>query len=260
MLRIPSCPCSRSLPFSEDANLAGQAGYAGYGAAAPAGPSISVVIEVPNDKVGLVIGRAGCTIKELEQRSGARVQITPDATWQGKAEPRPIQLTGTQQQIDWCKSLVSEKVNIPVDQLASEQPFQGPGAAPAAAPGTAGGGSEGGEGGTDSSGRPQPYTTPAPGGGIICHVPNDSVGLVIGKQGATIRMLEHSSSARIQIAKECPPGTNMRPITVTGPPAGVESAKTMIFNKVSGVSICFLVCNMPPCFACHHPSLKSKVV
>ena len=83
-----------------------QAGYgAGYGAAPGAGgESSTIVVEVPNDKVGLVIGKAGSTIKELEGRSGARVQITPDSIWQGKAEPRPIQLSGTQQQLDWCKA------------------------------------------------------------------------------------------------------------------------------------------------------------
>ena len=109
-------------------NGAGQAGYggAGYGGGgASAGATSSIVIEVPNDKVGLVIGKAGMTIKELEQRSGARVQITPDSLWQGKAEARPIQLSGTPQQLDWCKALVAEKVNVPVEQLASTQEFAG---------------------------------------------------------------------------------------------------------------------------------------
>ena len=35
----------------------------------------SVVIEVPNDKVGLVIGKGGSTIKELESRTGGHVQV-----------------------------------------------------------------------------------------------------------------------------------------------------------------------------------------
>ncbi len=56
----------------------------------------TIVLEVPNDKVGLVIGKTDSTIKEMEQRSGARVQVTPDSNWQGRSELRPIQLTGTQ--------------------------------------------------------------------------------------------------------------------------------------------------------------------
>ena len=77
------------------------------------------------------------------------------------------------------------------------------------------------------------------------NVANESVGLVIGKQGATIKQLEQQSGARIQIAKECPAGSNMRPITVSGPPASVEQAKSLILQKVSGV--------MPFFF---HPSLS----
>lgn len=47
----------------------GSQGYSqGYGAPAAGGVSQTIVVEVPNDKVGLVIGKAGSTIKELEQR------------------------------------------------------------------------------------------------------------------------------------------------------------------------------------------------
>jgi len=88
---------------------------------------------------------------------------------------------------------------------------------------------------TGGSGAGGAYTTQAPGGGLIVNVANDSVGLVIGKQGATIKMLEQQSGARIQIAKDCPAGTNMRPITLTGPGNSVEHAKSLILGKVSGV-------------------------
>jgi predicted PilT family ATPase len=85
----------------------------------------TLVLEVPNDKVGRVIGRAGNTIKELEQKSGARVKVTPNSNWQGRSEPRPIQLTGTQQQLNWCLGLISDKVGVPVEQLVSTQTFEG---------------------------------------------------------------------------------------------------------------------------------------
>jgi far upstream element-binding protein len=174
-----------------------------------AGEYITLVVEVPNDKVGLVIGRAGATIKELEQRSGCRVQITPDSLWQGKSEPRPIQLQGYQYQLDICKSIISEKVQVPADKLSSTQTFQG---------------------GTTTT--PRSYVTTNANETVV-HVPNESVGLVIGKSGQTIKYLETTTGARIQIAKECPAGSNMRPITLTGPPHLVESAKNMILSKVT---------------------------
>ena len=79
------------------------------------------------------------------------------------------------------------------------------------------------------------------------NVANESVGLVIGKQGATIKQLEQQSGARIQIAKECPAGSNMRPITVSGPPASVEQATSLILQKVSGVMPFFFT--PPPRYA-----------
>ena len=169
----------------------------------------TMVIEVPNDKVGLLIGKAGSAIKELEQRSGARVKITPVSKWQGRSEPRPIQLTGTQQQLVWCKGLISKKVKVPVEQLASTQTFD--------------------------VGAPVGQGWGGGAGGIIVNVPNESVGRVIGKQGSTIKQLQQQSGARIHIAKDCPAGSNMRPITVSGPPASVEQAKSLILQKASGV-------------------------
>lgn len=51
-----------------------QVGGPGRALAAP-GPD-SVVIKVPNDKVGLIIGKGGETIKSMQTRSGARIQVS----------------------------------------------------------------------------------------------------------------------------------------------------------------------------------------
>jgi len=64
-------------------------------------------------------------------------------------------------------------------------------------------------------------------------VPNESVGLVIGRGGVTIKTMEAQAGIRIQIAKECPPETpNHRPITLVGPPHTVEHARALIQAKV----------------------------
>lgn len=218
------------------AAAAAAAAYPGYDAAAYAQQAAgevpefkSIVIEVPNDKVGLVIGRGGCTIKELEMKSGCRVQITPDTIWQGKQMPRPIQLQGYQQQLEYCKGLVAEKVGVDVATLASEQVWQGgnaggPGPHPAA-PVVVAGAAAGGQGKT--------YITQGGPGETVIHVPNESVGLVIGKQGSTIKYLEQTTNARIQIAKECPQGSNMRPITLSGHQQSVDQAVALIKGKVN---------------------------
>ena len=70
------------------------------------------------------------------------------------------------------------------------------------------------------------------GTGIVLSVPNESVGLVIGRGGATIKAMEAQTGIKIQIAKECPPETpNHRPITLIGPAHTVEHARSLITAK-----------------------------
>lgn len=166
-------------------------------------------------------------------RSGGKIQITPDSAWQGKSEPRPIKIEGTAQQLEWLKQLIAEKVNVSVESLASTATFHGiSGSTATNAPG----------GGSSSSGASSAAVAaglnpvPAPGGGVMISVPNESVGLVIGRQGATIKLLESHTGVKIQIAKECPANTpNIRPITLIGSQHAIESARQMIQAKVLAV-------------------------
>ena len=58
-------------------------------------------------------------------------------------------------------------------------------------------------------GAPSPYAYTIP-------VPNDAVGLIIGKNGETIRRLQNESGARIQVAKMEIKDSNMRNVFVEG--------------------------------------------
>ena len=59
-------------------------------------------------QVGQVIGPKGATIRQLELKSGCRIQITPDAECVSSSGPRPVELTGTSSQIDAACKLISE--------------------------------------------------------------------------------------------------------------------------------------------------------
>lgn len=59
-------------------------------------------------------------------------------------------------------------------------------------------------------------------------VPNDCVGLIIGKSGETIRKLHRETGCNIQIAKKEIPGTDQRNVFVEGPDEKFELAKEMI--------------------------------
>ena len=72
-----------------------------------------------------------------------------------------------------------------------------------------------------------PYGPPSPYAYII-PVPNDCVGLIIGKGGETIRSLQMESGAKIQVAKKEIPNSNLRNVFVEGPPEKYQKAKDMI--------------------------------
>ena len=62
----------------------------------------------------------------------------------------------------------------------------------------------------------------------IIPVPNDIVGLIIGKSGETIRQLQQESGAKIQVAKKEVAATNCRNVFVEGPDDKYRKAKEMI--------------------------------
>jgi far upstream element-binding protein len=72
-----------------------------------------------------------------------------------------------------------------------------------------------------------PYGPPSPYAYII-PVPNDCVGLVIGKGGETIRLLQQESGAKIQVAKKEIPNSNLRNVFVEGTPEKYQKAKDLI--------------------------------
>ncbi len=63
-------------------------------------------------------------------------------------------------------------------------------------------------------------------------VPNDCVGLIIGKGGETIRNLQIQSGAKIQVAKKEVIGKGVRNVFVEGTPERFEHAKKLIDDIV----------------------------
>ena len=93
---------------------------------------------------------------------------------------------------------MSERVNIPPAELESQQEFT---AGPVGAA-------------TWGNAQRRAELLQAPDGGNVVHIPNDAVGLIIGRMGSTIRQLEAETGVKIHIAKECAPGMNHRAITI----------------------------------------------
>ncbi|KAM0998838.1 hypothetical protein FF1_005613 [Malus domestica] len=56
-------------------------------------------IEVPNGRVGVIIGKGGETIKYLQTQSGAKIQVTQDSDADLNFPIRMVELMGTPEQI-----------------------------------------------------------------------------------------------------------------------------------------------------------------
>lgn len=68
------------------------------------GPQVSITIDCPQPVVGRVIGSAGATIKDLQSRSGAKIQINQDFP---DGVPRKISISGTQAAVSLAAQLVN---------------------------------------------------------------------------------------------------------------------------------------------------------
>ncbi|GMF10753.1 unnamed protein product [Phytophthora lilii] len=161
-----------------------------YGGINPDGTD-SVELLVPNERVGLIIGRGGCTIKAIQQRTGTSVTIpqTPDPN---HPDMRLITIRGTME--------AKEAAKFEIQSMINEEPGQRHGYGMAS------------------------------GQTIYMQVPNDRVGVVIGKRGETIKGIQDRHAVRIQIPQVPDTGSNppVRTISIQGPPQNLAGAKEEI--------------------------------
>eukprot|EP01147_Barroeca_monosierra_P006403 gene6403-283_t len=159
-------------------------------------------IAVPEYQVQGVVGQDGSNMQQLEAMSGA--QITVPAECDPGTGYRTFTIRGSAESVRYCKHMLEQKLREDLGQAAP---------AATAAPATA-----------------ETLTR-------VTYIPNDHVGRVIGRQGATIRQIQELSGAHMDIAKECRPGQNQREVTVSGTPAQVQLCEELIHKKVAGESL-----------------------
>lgn len=65
-------------------------------------------IDVPNGRVGVIIGKGGETIKYLQTQSGAKIQVTRDMDADLNSSTRIVELMGTPEQISKAEQLIND--------------------------------------------------------------------------------------------------------------------------------------------------------
>lgn len=90
-------------------NNSNQGGAMGGGVGGGAGGGRNFVeIMVPGPKVGLIIGKGGETIKQLQERSGAKMVVIQDGP--NQEQEKPLRISGDPSKVEYAKQLVYDLI------------------------------------------------------------------------------------------------------------------------------------------------------
>lgn len=189
-------------------------------------------VRIPDQAVGLVIGRGGEQISRLQNESGCKIQMNNDSG------ERLCTISGSRENIMRAKEMIQKIVNQHgvIETVRSSfgkiEPMVMPSGMDSGSNhggmdrmdrGGGGGGSRDGSmsgGGGGGGGGYQPYQE--------IMVPGPKVGLIIGKGGETIKMLQEKSGAKMVIIQDGPGQEMEKPLRITGDPENVAHAKQLV--------------------------------
>ncbi|KAJ4368786.1 hypothetical protein N0V83_005868 [Neocucurbitaria cava] len=179
-------------------------------------------IMVPDRTVGLIIGRGGETIRDLQERSGCHVNIVGEN--KSVNGLRPVNLIGSPAAAAHARELIMEIVDSDTKQMDASNNQQ-----PQAHQqqhnnkrdnfdSYSGGGGGAGAGKINDS----------------MMVPSDAVGMIIGKGGETIKSMQSDTGCKINVSQAS--GADIeREIGLVGTRQAIEDAKRAIWEKVDQV-------------------------
>nr|KAF6484557.1 far upstream element binding protein 3 [Rousettus aegyptiacus] len=151
-------------------------------------------ILIPASKVGLVIGKGGETIKQLQERTGVKMVMIQDGPLPTGAD-KPLRITGDPFKVQQAREMVLEIIREK-DQA-------------------------------DFRGIRSDFTSRMGGGSIEVSVPRFAVGIVIGRNGEMIKKIQNDAGVRIQFK----PDDGISPeraAQVMGPPDRCQHAAHVI--------------------------------
>ncbi|CAH0717807.1 unnamed protein product, partial [Brenthis ino] len=175
--------------------------------------AINEYIRVPDKMVGLIIGRGGEQITRLQAESGCKIQMAPDS---GGQPDRLCTLTGSREAITRARELVNQIVN-----------HRGRENAPQHQDNPGGGGGGGGGGGMPPMNRSGMSITEQ------IMLPGPKVGLIIGKNGKTIKQLQEQSGAKMVVIQDGPNTEYEKPLRISGDQSKVEHAKQLVYELLA---------------------------
>jgi predicted RNA-binding protein YlqC (UPF0109 family) len=169
------------------------------------GPFCEIGLLVFNVHVGRIIGKKGQTITDIQERSGAMVEI-PQHCEPGTAFRR-IVIRGTSDQVDYCSVLV--RLQLPsqseADIAALQQEVQ------------------------DLQGRRPVANALAL---RVIEVPMQHVGRIIGRKGAFLRQLKRDTGATVTLPRFARQGSPHQIFTIMGVEEEVAACEAILKEKI----------------------------
>ena len=156
------------------------------------------MLPVPDDCVGLIIGKNGDTIRRLNRDSGCKIQIAIKPF--PNTNNRYVFIEGPPEKYEIAKKLIEDIIS---EQIAMKQNFSHLG---------------------ETNPYPGPYTP--------LKIPNKMVGLIIGRNGETVKIIHERTQCLIFIPKESRPGEDFRELQLSGSPENVENCKREIISMI----------------------------
>merc|ERR1719474_141656 len=162
--------------------------------------AVTEQIYVPDNMVGLLIGRGGENITRMQQESQCKIQMSQD----NQGQPtRLCTLTGPPEAINAAKA----QINAVISNDGRGNRNMGGG----------GGGMGGGGGG---------------GGGFEMMIEGPLVARMIGKGGENIKRFQEETGAKIVIIQETKDFADQKPLRISGSPDKIEYAKQRVMQVI----------------------------
>lgn len=201
------------------------------------GGDSSDIMMVDSRSVGRIIGRGGSKIKELQDQSGAKIQVARDEDSTGQKQ---VEISGTDDEISSAKDLIEACLNADYQGGSRGGGFGGGrrddgwGGRRDDRDGGYGGRRDGGFGGGRSGGRGGGFGGGAGSDAETIFVESSEVGRIIGRGGSRIKEMEHDSGCRIKVSRDGD-SRGLSSVELSGSSRQISEAKLKI--QEAGVEI-----------------------
>ena len=155
-------------------------------------------LQVPDDCVGLIIGKNGDTIRRLNRESACKIQIAVKPIPNTKM--RYVFIEGPEDKFELAKKLIEAIIAEQVNMKMNSEHLG------------------------ESNPNPGPYT--------LLKIPNKMVGLIIGRNGETIKLIQESTKCGVFIPKDSRPGEDFRELQLSGKPENIEVCRREIISMI----------------------------